>query len=244
MSLSEFTLIEIFTNSFSVIFVLISIIIGLKILLKYFNVGQKTLITVGLTWVFLSSPWWARSISFLMEISLNLELPPLIYLSLTIIFIPFVLICWIYSYSNLVIFQHKKSMNIFFIVFCLINEIIIIILLIIKPELVGVLGGTEEFYQRSRITYSMVFQLFSIGILLTTGIHFTYYSLQSEDNVIKWKGRFLLLAFTTFTIGSILEAAIPLNKLLLVFVRLILIISAIEYYFGFFLPKKFVRYIS
>lgn len=244
MSISDFSPFGMVSNSFSVIFVIISMFIGLKILFKYFQVNEKTFITVGLTWIFMSSPWWARSISFLTEIFINETLAPIIYLSLTIVFVPFILLCWIYSYSNLLLLEHKSKLNILIGIFCGVNEIIIIILLIIKPEIVGVLGGTEEFYQRSRITYSMILQIISIIILLGTGIHFAYNSFQSLKPKIKWKGRFLLLAFVTFTIGSVLEAAIPLNDIGLIIARLILIISAIEYYFGFFLPKPFLKIIS
>lgn len=140
--------------------------------------------------------------------------------------------------------EHKKKLNSIVAIFCIINEIIIIALLVINPEILGVLGGTEEFYQRRRITYSMIFQIISIIILLSTGIHFAYYSLKSMEPKIKWKGRFLLLAFITFTIGSILEAAVPLSDFTLIFARLILIISAIEYYFGFFLPEQLLNIIS
>lgn len=244
MSLTDFSPFAIVSNSFSVIFVIISIFIGLKILFRYFQVNEKTLITVGLTWIFMSSPWWARSISFLTEIFIDKALTPIIYLTLTIVFVPLILLCWIYSYTNLVLLEHKNKINIVVAIFCAINEIIIVILLIIKPELLGVLGGTEEFYQRSRITYSMIFQIISIITLLGTGIHFAYYSLQSLEPKIKWKGRFLLLAFITFTIGSVLEAAIPLNDKSLIIARFILIMSAIEYYFGFFLPKLFLKIIS
>jgi hypothetical protein len=56
---------EILYGILSVIFVFIAIIIGLRILTKYFELKMKELITVGLALIFLSSAWWGSAFSFL-----------------------------------------------------------------------------------------------------------------------------------------------------------------------------------
>jgi hypothetical protein len=52
------------------------------------------------------------------------------------------------------------------------------------------------------------------------------------------KGKFLFLAWISFALGAVLDAALPLTAFSLVIIRIVLISSAIEFYFGFFLPKK------
>ena len=47
-------------------FVLISLILGIIIISKYFNYKNRQLLLVGLTWIFLVSPYWPDAISFLM----------------------------------------------------------------------------------------------------------------------------------------------------------------------------------
>jgi hypothetical protein len=75
-------------------------------------------------------------------------------------------------------------------------------------------------------------------MFLITGIIFAIKSMRLDDPEVQWKGRFLLLAWISFGIGAILDASLPLNALTIIIIRLILISSAIEFYFGFFLPKK------
>ena len=55
---------------------------------------------------------------------------------------------------------------------------------------------------------------------------------------IQWKGRFLLVGGFAFTIGALLDAALTLTVLTITLIRLVLILSGIAYYLGFFLPKK------
>ena len=53
----------------TVIFVGISLILGITIMLKYFKFKRFELILVGLTWIFIISPYWPDAISFLMIIT-------------------------------------------------------------------------------------------------------------------------------------------------------------------------------
>ena len=70
---------------------------------------------------------------------------------------------------------------------------------------------------------------------------FSVKSIKVDDPEIKWKGKFLLIAWFSFTIGAILDAALPLTEITLIIVRLILISSSIEFYLGFFLPDQLAK---
>ena len=89
----------------------------------------------------------------------------------------------------------------------------------------------------------MFFQIFAVFTTLVTGILFSKESMKVKDPLIKLKGKFLLVAFISFTIGALLDALLAFTPLNLVIVRLILISSAIEYYFGFFVPKRLANWI-
>ena len=75
---------------------------------------------------------------------------------------------------------------------------------------------------------------------------FAQNSLKSEDRDVKLKGKLLCAAFITFTIAALLDALLgtiftdpadPLMALMVVLTRVLLIISPIEFYGGFILPK-------
>jgi hypothetical protein len=82
-------------------------------------------------------------------------------------------------------------------------------------------------------------------VLLVTGTLFARRSLRSDNEEVKLKGKLLLAAFLSFSIGAILDSMIggilgdndPLLPIMVVIVRIILISSAIEFYGGFILPK-------
>jgi hypothetical protein len=90
----------------------------------------------------------------------------------------------------------------------------------------------------SRTPLTLGFAIFGIFIALVTGMILGLKTIKSEDPFIKWKGRFLLIAFILFTVGAALDAISWSNLIVIFLIRFILILSAISYYFGFFLPKK------
>ena len=104
-----------------------------------------------------------------------------------------------------------------------------------EKEIIGSLKGT--FYMQPNL-FALAFQVFAIIISLISGIIFSIRTMKSDDPQVKLKGKFLLIAFVSFTVGALADAIIPMTPVTLVIVRLILISSAIEYYFGFLIPKK------
>lgn len=78
---------QLYNGIFSTIFVVISVIIGLRILLRYSKFEKKELITVGLTWIFLSSPWWSAVYVFWGAL-FNIEFEVIFNIFITYAFIP------------------------------------------------------------------------------------------------------------------------------------------------------------
>ncbi|TXT59199.1 MAG: conserved membrane protein of unknown function [Promethearchaeota archaeon] len=107
--------------------------------------------------------------------------------------------------------------------------------MIIDPTSLAVLNPPID------IEYEFIMLGFAISIILimvSTGILFARESLRSENPDLRLKGKFLIAAFLSYTIGAILDSAVPLNLISLTVARVILISSAIEWYFGFILPER------
>jgi len=54
------------TGAFNLIFVIISIIVGLKILSKYFEFEKRYYIYIGITWIGISTPWMRGALAFVL----------------------------------------------------------------------------------------------------------------------------------------------------------------------------------
>ncbi|MHA1804163.1 MAG: hypothetical protein ACTSU4_06455 [Promethearchaeota archaeon] len=235
MPIEGLTLLDLLFGSFGLIFMIVSIIIGLKIVSKYFTYKLKATIPVGLTWLLLSTAWWGAAISFVLYLIAGTTLSLFYYLLVDNIFLPIALLCWIYSFATIMYPQVKRKLLIIYSVICLPYEVLLLSFLIIDPELVGT---KEGIFNSSNDLFVLVFLLFSIATALITGILFARKSMQSEDPNIRWKGRFLLIAFIFFTIAGLLDAGIPTTPVTLIIARSILISSAFLFYLGFFLPEK------
>ena len=82
--------------------------------------------------------------------------------------------------------------------------------------------------------------------MFITGVIFAQKSVKSEDREIKLKGKLLRAAFITFTVAAVLDSMLgtifedpadPLLAIFVVVVRILLTLSALEFYGGFLLPR-------
>jgi hypothetical protein len=235
LGLADLTQVELLYGSFSFIFVVISIIMGLKILIKYFELKRVEFITIGLAWVFMTSGWWRISLNFPLVILFDTEVPHIIGITIDSIFIPVAILCWMYSFCTLVYPNSLKKVMTIYLLICVIYEIILVYLIITDPDQVVTIIST---FNSKYNLYPYLFSIFGILTFIVTGIIFAMKSVKSEDPKIRWKSKFLLLAFILFTIGAIFDAGIRMDVFTLVAVRSILIISSILYYMGFLLPDK------
>ncbi len=241
MGIESLTDLEIVYGTFTLSFVLISILLGVIFLYKSAKLKRKDIFTLGIAWICLSSPWWGDGFSFLTVILFNSALEPFIYLALDNVFIPVAILAWMYSFTTILYPDSKKVILTIFLVFCIVYEAIIIVLLSIDLSLIGTIK--ETFYYQPELI-PMIFQLIALTITIVTGLMFSFKSLKIEDEILRWKARFLLVAFISFFLGALIETVIEMNALSIVFVRLILISSAIEYYLGFLLPDRIAELLT
>ncbi|TFG07291.1 MAG: hypothetical protein EU539_05390 [Promethearchaeota archaeon] len=240
MGLSDLSEIEIIHGSFALLFVAISVLLGFRILLKYFKHKRKELITIGLTWILMSSGWWGVAINFPLNILFDIMISATWELGINHIFIPIALVCWIYTFTSLTYSHLKKPLVVIYSILGTIFDILSIYFLFTNPDLVGKKTGT---FNVTISLFTLSFIGFALVTTLITGILFARKLLQSEDIVNRWKGKIILIAFLSFVIGAVFDAAVPLNAISLVIVRIVLISSAFEYYIGFLMPEKLSEWI-
>lgn len=224
---------DILNGTFSLIFVIISLLIGSLILLKYFRYKEKIYFLVGATWIFISEPWWPSSLSFLVSLSNGVGLPQEIYFLIGNILVPLAIALWLLAFTEFLFTEKRKLILLIFSIIGIIFEIIFFVLLSINPKLIGTLNPPVDV---SYNFFIMIFLLIFILIVVITGLLFAHLSLKSDDPEVKLKGKLLVIAYIAFFIGALLDSSIRLNEVGVIFVRLILIASAIFWYGGFLLP--------
>jgi hypothetical protein len=218
----------------SILYVIISVIIGILMISKYFKYRERLLILVGLTWIGLVSPWYPSSISFITYLLTGQGLSLEWYLFIGNFLAPFIIMIWIYAFTDLLYPKRKKITMTIASLYAIIFEFVLIFFLVTDPTSLGTYNPPID------VEYKFIMMGLAIAmilIILSTGIIFARESLRSNNPKMRLKGKFLFAAFFSYTIGAILDAAIPLNPFTLTLARIVLISSAIEWYLGFILPE-------
>lgn len=219
---------------FSILFVGISLLVGLIIFSRYLKYKEKVYLLVGATWIFISEPWWPSSLSFLVALNNERGLPQEIYFLIGNVFVPLAIILWLLAFTEFLYTEKRKLILLIFTIYGLIFEIIFFVFLFLKSNLIGELNPPVDVNYKYLI---LIFLLSFILIVVISGLLFAQLSLKSDDPEVKLKGKLLIIAYATFTVGAILDSSIPLKEFTVIFTRLILISSAIFWYGGFLLPK-------
>ena len=241
-------LVDILHGSFSLIYVIISLTIGLIILLKYFKFRNRLYILVGLTWGFLSLPWVPDSISFLRNLFFGSLLTAPSYFIIGNVFRPLALISWIVAYTDMINKEKQKFAVSLILIFSIVFEIIFFTLFFIDMSLIGVY---TTLFSADLGIFLIIFHFITMLIMLTTGLKFAAKSIRSEDKDVRLKGKLLRGAFIAFTIAALLEKSArsimlgvvfqdpndPLLTVMLAIVRILLVLSAFAFYGGFLLPR-------
>ena len=246
----EINIIDILQGSLSLIFVLISFVIGISIISKYGKYKNRLYILVGLTWLMLSTLWLPEAVSFLMSLIIRQTLAIEWYFILGNVFVPVALFCWVVAYTDMVNKEKEKIAVALILIFSVVFEGLFFYNFVLDIDFIGVIDDRQPFSADLGI-FLAILLLISILILFVTGIMFARKSIKSENKEVRLKGKLLQFAFIAFTIAAVLEKTIRsilmgivfLNpteiflSVVLVVVRLLLISSTIAFYGGFLLPN-------
>ncbi|TFF98047.1 MAG: hypothetical protein EU540_08285 [Promethearchaeota archaeon] len=225
--------IEILIGSFSLIFCIISTVIGLIVASKYRKYKQNTLLYVGLSLPGLAFPWYPSAISFLVALVNGVGLPPQVYFLIGNAFVPISLFLWMLALTELIFKKHQKEILIIYIIIGIIFEIYFLYTLFTDYNAIGELKGAVdvEYFGITRIY--LIFTLLSIFI---SSVLFNIQCFKSDSAEVRLKGIFLMIGLILYTIGAIADGFIPLDFVTLPIIRILLIISMIMYYHAWILP--------
>lgn len=238
-------LVDFLQGLFSLLFVIISLILGFKILSKYFKYKSKLYILVGLSWIGVANPWFPDSISFIMNLIIEQSLPVELYFIIGNAFIPLALLCWLVAYTNMISKKGKSLVLGLTIILSIIFEVAFFYLLLTDIDLIGTINPARPFTVDFGL-FITIYLLIVILIMFLTGIKFAQRSVKSEEKDLRLKGKLLRAAFITFTVAAILDSLLgaifedptdPILSVMVVATRILLIIAAFEFYGGFILPK-------
>jgi hypothetical protein len=179
-------------------------------------------------------PWWAVSLSFICTIITGSSLPLAWFFIIGFILLPIGIQFWIMILTDLVFSQKQKEIRLVFATINIIFEIIYIILYFIDFSLLGTPVGT---FDVDYSIYMLIYLMILLIIILLTGTKFALESMKSGNPEIKLKGKFLLMAFYSFVIGSFVSILSASNITILIIAKIIVITSSIEFYLGFVLPE-------
>ena len=234
------TTLDIINGTLSIVFVAISLLVGLIIFSKYFKYKDKVYFFVGATWIFISEPWWPSSLSFLIALNNGVGLPMQLYFLIGNALIPLAIALWLLAFTEFLYTEKRKLILIIFGIYSLIFEILFFILLFLNPNQIG------NYYPPVDVSYKSFIMIYLISFLLivvVSGFLFARLSLKSDDPEVKLKGKLLIGAYITFLIGAILDTSISLNEFTIIITRLILIMSAFFWYAGFILPRWIKKFL-
>ncbi len=208
---------------------------GIRIILKYFKIKERIYLLFGLSWALMVEGWYGSAISFLLIVlggqeGLSFELFSIISFSLY----PFTLTCWLAGFTDLVYKEKQKIILLIAGIIGALYEILFLYFIFTNPSVIGELYGPGDASYGILVS---VYLGFLIITFLITGFIFALRSINTNEPEIKLRGKFLMGAVIAFTIGAFLDNLPNFSVIVLIVARLILIISAIEFYCAFSLPN-------
>ena len=212
----------------SLIFVIICIIVGFLIIIKYQKFKDKNFLYVGIGWIGLSEAWWSSSSSFIVALFNGTGLGDQAYLFIGNFFLPIFILLWLLAMEDLINLGKKHIIPIVFSICSAIYEIFFLYFLITDFTFLGKMQGPVD------VNFSLlviIYLFIALMIFFGTGIIFALKSLRTDDPRIKLKGKFLIIAFISFLLGTAFDI-IATNPI----TRAVLVLSTIFFYIGYILP--------
>ena len=221
----------------------ISFLLGFIVLIKYFKTKQVLIFNFFLCIIFTSSPWYPSGLGYLYWIITGEFLSYQIYVLIGTVGIPIAILAWLNVYLSTIKPQKKKLVLILYGIFSIIFELYLFYFLLLAPgapidSLLGIIIDPTNPMDFEYKGFVLIFLGVSILSSCITGFNFALKSMKKEEPPeIRWKGKFLLIAFLFFGISAIFDALIEMDTILLVVMRIILALAMFLFYLGFMLPR-------
>ena len=234
----------------ALIAVSISFLLGTIVLIKYFKTKQVLIFNFFLCIIFTSSPWYPSGLGYLYWIITGEFLTYQIYVLIGTVGIPIAILAWLNVYLSTINPKKKKLVLILYGIFSIFFEVYLFYFLLLAPgapvnSLLGIIIDPANPMDIDYKGFVLIFLGLSILVACITGFHFAAKSMKKEElPEIRWKGKFLLIAFLFFGISAIFDALIEMSPLLLIIIRIILALAMFFFYLGFILPKWIKKILS
>ncbi len=226
--------IDYFDGISCIILVAMFYFIGLRLISKYFKDKQRNFIYVGLTWMGMCGPWIPPATGFLFYVITGVKLPDEIYFLIGYFVIPVSIITWLTAFTNFIKSRYKTEILIIYIIYGVVFEILFLIFLFTDISVIGIRSGV---FQADLGWFILGYLLTALFTFLVTSIIFARNTMVMQSPETQLKGKFLLIAIISLSIGSVLDGFFTYNSVLFVIYKIILISSSLEFYFAFFLPN-------
>ena len=234
----------------ALIAVSISFLLGFIVLIKYFKTKQVLIFNFFLCIIFTASPWYPSGLGYLYWIITGEFLTYQIYVLIGTVGIPIAILAWLNVYFSTINPKKKKLVLILYGIFSIFFELYLFYFLLLAPgapvdSLLGIIIDPANPMDIDYKGFVLIFLGLSILTACITGFHFATKSMKKEElPEIRWKGKFLLIAFLFFGISAIFDALIEMGPILLVIIRIILALAMFFFYLGFILPKWIKKILS
>ncbi|MFX1443088.1 MAG: hypothetical protein ACFFHV_06710 [Promethearchaeota archaeon] len=226
-------MVEILTGTFNLIFVIISFIVGLKILSKYFEFEKRYYIYVGITWIGISTPWMHGALAFVL-LFFNIILAEDIRFIIGYVFIPIITVLWLITFTDFMYQEKKKVIVGIYTIISLVCEVLFFYFLFTdRVNMIGYFERTFSAVYRPFVRFTLLFFLITA---LVTFLIFANASRKSDDPELRLRGKFLIIAFLIYAACAVLDSFFLFSPVIVVLVRVLLILSAIFFYLGWILP--------
>ncbi|MFX1338911.1 MAG: hypothetical protein ACFFDK_09905 [Promethearchaeota archaeon] len=240
MGIEELNEFEILQGVLSLAIGLIGIIIGLIIIMRYFEYKRKELIGVGLAILLTTISWMASGISFLSLIIYGALLDEALYLFIAYGFTLFAALCMMYAIISLLYPKPAMKIILTFLVITIAFEIIFVYMLLTNIEVVGAMAG--KFDSESRGVSTLMVLTALVASLIVRILLIRNFS-KSGNKKLQWRGRFILAEFILLIIGVIMDALLTLTVPMLILARILLVLRLIFVYLGWLLPDRVAKWL-
>ena len=210
---------EFFQGFLSLIFVIVSIFVGLKCISRYFKQKNLVFLLFGLIYILILEPWWPIAISFskILTTGEGLSLQEFLFYGHALI--PVSLIIGVFFFTELAYKKYQKKLLILTITLSIVFEILFLYFLITAPTSIAEFNNPIDISYKLNIWF---FLLFGLILIFIGGLVLGRESMKIEEEDFKLKGKLIMAGFSLFTIGTILEISLPLNLITLIITWIIL----------------------
>ena len=213
----------------ALIFISISVMVGLILIFKYFKSKDIMLLYVGVAWIIIVEAWMPSAINLIYMLITSVSLTIEVRVIIGNIALPLGVLLWTMVITQLVFEKYKKLLLIVLTLIGIVFEILLFYGLFFNLEFIVILDSHPL-----NTNYTLSLSIFQLGFsvyALVTGLAFSFKSIRHVNQEIKLRGKILFFAFICFLIGAILGIFD-----LLIISNIIMIPSSILFYFGYILP--------